>query len=184
MNRKFDRQTTEVVYSNPYWDYKKDKYILPNYKSGDYHYIETKGSIMIIPILFDKLVLTEQFRYLNQKNSIEFPGGGLKKELSIEENLQKELSEESGYKAGKFKKIGEFNPFNGVTNEICNVYLAWDLEEKKSVQDETEEIKVKLFTFKEFESLILKGLIWDGMTLSAWAIFKYSIYFDKFFVEK
>jgi len=183
MQKKFSKISTEIIKENPYWIYKKDKYYLPNDEIGDFHYIETNGSILIIPIINNKIVFVNQFRYLNQKNSYEFPGGGIDKRLSIEENLQKELSEEAGYISNKIIYLGEFNPFNGVTNEICYVYIATDLEQKIAKPDITEEFSVSLFDLEQINELLKNNKIWDGMTLSAWTIFLYSKYFIDFFGE-
>ena len=39
-------------------------------------------------------------------------------------------------------KVGEFNPYNGVTNEMCHVYIARDLNYIGGTTDETEEFEV------------------------------------------
>ncbi len=167
---------------NPYWVYKKDIYTLPDYSNGEYHYVETSGSVVIIPFYsFDKIIMVNQYRYLNQRFSLEFPGGGSNAALSNEENAQKELSEEAGLYSNKIIKIGEFNPYIGVTNEICNVYVALDLIIKKMNADISEEFEIMTFSKKEIESKISLGEIWNGMTLAAWALFNNSInYMEEF----
>jgi ADP-ribose pyrophosphatase len=175
MGKKFTKISEKLIYNNPFWEYKLDKYLLPNLKEGDYHYVETPGSIFIIPKTNDgKFILVRQFRYLNQRFSIEFPGGGINPELSEIDNVKLELSQEAGVSSSKISKIGEFNPFNGVTNEICNVYLAECLTEMKSLPDESEEFEILLLNYDEINLLINRNEIWDGMTLSAWALYMFS----------
>jgi len=182
MTKKYSQISSDILAKNPYWVYKKDIYTLPDYSIGEYHYVETSGSVVIIPLYsFDKIIMVNQYRYLNQRFSLEFPGGGNKSTLSIEENAQKELSEEAGVYSNKIIKIGEFNPYIGVTNEICNVYIALDLINKKINADNSEEFEIMTFTKKEIDGKISSGEIWNGMTLAAWALFNNSInYLEEF----
>jgi ADP-ribose pyrophosphatase len=162
---------TSIKYVNPYWEYRLDKYSMPSADIGEYHYVHSRGSTFIIPKLAeDSYVMTKQFRYLNQKESIEFPGGGLKEGLSFEANALCELQEEAGYIPGNFRFIGEFNPFNGVTNETCKVFLAENLTKCEAIPDYSEEFEI--ITLKKIDIInkIKKGEIWDGMTLASWAI--------------
>jgi ADP-ribose pyrophosphatase len=134
---------------------------------------------MIIPRVNDgKIVFVNQFRYLNQKESSEFPGGGIIPNISIIENASKELLEETGIIADNIIKIGEFNPCNGITNEICNVMLASGLTFTGSLPEESEEIEIISLTNSEIMRLITVGGIWDGMTLAAWSIYRFSKYFS------
>ena len=78
MLNKYSQISSKTLIKNPYWDYKFDEYVLPSGNTGNYYYVETPGAVMVIPRSNDgKLVLVKQFRYLNSKVSIEFPGGGI-----------------------------------------------------------------------------------------------------------
>lgn len=172
MLKKLFRIDTRTEFKNPWWEYRLDKYRMPSGKISEYHYVFTHGSTFVIPILYDgRFVMTNQYRYLVQRESIEFPGGGQEKELSQEANARKELLEETGYEAGSLKYIGEFNPYNGVTNEMCKVFLAEGLIKGKVCPEESEEFEILSFTREEIFQKIKGGEIWDGMTLAAWSIF-------------
>jgi ADP-ribose pyrophosphatase len=172
MLKKLNNISREIIYSNPYWDYNHDRYQLPNDSIGDYFYVNSRGSSMVIPMLNDEsFILTKQFRYLNQKESIEFPGGGLKIGLSPMDNAKAELEEETGYKSNNVQFIGEFNPMNGVSNEICSVFLATGLSLFKPSPEITEEFEIINMTKEEINSNIKINDIWDGMTLACWALF-------------
>ncbi|MFA6572096.1 MAG: NUDIX hydrolase, partial [Bacteroidota bacterium] len=117
------------------------------------------------------------YRYLNKRLSIEFPGGGIKTGQTSIETAVAELKEECGVKAEKFILLGEFNPFNGVTNEISSVYVAEELSECKAEPDDTEEFEILRLTYNEINEKIKTGEIWDGMTLAAWSLFLTKNYF-------
>ena len=102
-----------------------DCFEIPNGFSGEYHYVHTNGSSMVIPITEEgKIILVNQFRYLCNRESIEFPCGSVKEGRSYLETAHSELEEETGYRANLMKIVGEFNPYNGVTSEICKIFLA------------------------------------------------------------
>lgn len=170
--KKFKKISSENVHKNPYWDYRKDIYVLPNQKEGSYYYVHSAGSVIIIAKLNDKFIFVHQFRYLNQRNSLEFPGGGINPEYSVLENAVKELSEETGFLSNKSVVIGSFNPYIGVTDEMCYVIESDKLEPIDTECDESEEIEVMYLTAQEIDAYIKDNSIWNGQTIAAWTIYK------------
>lgn len=172
MSKNYLKLSEKSICINPYWEYKIDEYVLPNRKKELYFYAHTPGSTMIIPRLGNKFILTLQFRYLNQKESLEFPGGGIKNGLTIVENAMEELTQETGYSSMELKQIGTFNPCNGLTDEICYVFYTENLTKTSQKLDETEEITVVHLSEEEIVHKIKNGEIWDGMTLASWCLYK------------
>jgi len=174
MLKRLNKISEKSIKKNNWWDYRVDSYLLPNGKEGEYHFVRTSGSTFVIPEKDENVfIMTKQFRYLNQRESIEFPGGGLKADLSPIENAKYELQEEAGY-SGVLKKVGEFNPFNGVTDEICHVFHAKDLKHVEATPEPSEEFEILELTINEINHKIQKGEIWDGMTLAAWSLYYFS----------
>ena len=167
----------KLKFSNDWWEYWIDNYFIPNGSEGEYHYVNSNGATMIIPIADNgKFLLNMQYRYLNQRVSIEFPGGGKKKHLTYEENAKFELMEECGFDTGKLTYLGEYNPFNGVTNEITKIYLAEKLILSQINPDDSEEFEIIEISENEIIDKIKTGEIWDGMTLAAWSIYYFSTF--------
>jgi ADP-ribose pyrophosphatase len=163
---------TRVLDTNPYWQYRVDIYRASDGSERPYYYVHTHGSVMIIPITDDgRLVLVRQYRYLWQQESLEFPGGGIPAGATADEQAQRELEEEAGYRAGSLLLVGTFNPMNGVTTERCSVLVAQQLQPTTRATDPAEETEPVLVTFSQMAELIARGSIWDGMTLAAWALF-------------
>ena len=170
---KWKKLTEFIVSKNPWWTYRRDEFLLPNGKQGDYHYVHTLGSSLIVPVQPDGgIVLVNQYRYLRDKESIEFPCGGVKDGHSYDGTAVQELQEEAGYIARSWMVAGEFNPYNGVTDEICRVYVARDLQPVPPKPDNTEEFEVIALLPDEIDARIISGVIWDGMSIAAWAIAK------------
>jgi len=163
--------SSKILFKNPWWTYKADEYQIPDGINGEYHYVHTFGSSMVVPITDQgKIILVNQYRYLCAKESIEFPCGGVKEGKTHQEMAHVELEEETGHRSKSLIFVAEFNPFNGVTNEMCHVFIARQLEKTESKPDVTEEFEILYLTPKEIDSLIESNNIWDGMTIAAWRL--------------
>jgi len=161
----------KVVSRNPWWAYCCDQIELPSGKSGEYHYALTGGSSMVVPITEEnRLLLVKQYRYTGNRDSIEFPCGGLKEASTHEEAARSELAEEAGFVAGSLEPLGCFNPCNGLVDEICQVYIARNLVHVGARPDATEDFELIRLTVAEVETSIQDGTIWDGMTMAAWTL--------------
>ncbi|OGH93242.1 MAG: hypothetical protein A2563_01385 [Candidatus Magasanikbacteria bacterium RIFOXYD1_FULL_40_23] len=169
---KFKKVSSEVRHKNPWWEYKCDKIIRADGSEGEYCYVETPGNVIIVPILDDgRVVLVRQFRYLDDKNSVEFPGGGMVKGETPAEAAKRELLEESGYATDNLISIGSFEPSVGVIKDLSHVFIANELarvQEPKSDAFESTEVFVR--RIDEFEDMIKRGEIWNGQLLAAWTL--------------
>ncbi len=174
--KKWKKLSEKVFHDNGFWKYKIDEFEIEGSQKGEYHYVFTLGSSMVIPITpKNKILLVKQFRYLNQKESLEFPCGSIGEGLTDKENAIKELREETGFTADELIYTGEFSPYTGASNEMCSVYIGLNLSASPLPNDSTEEFEVLEFTVDEIEDMISKNIIWDGLTLSAWVLSKKSL---------
>ncbi|MBM4167634.1 MAG: NUDIX hydrolase [Ignavibacteria bacterium] len=171
--KKWNKLSESVKFKNSWWTYKVDEFSLSDDLKGEYHYVHTNGASMIVPVLNDgRIVMINQYRYLCEKESLEFPCGGVKEGCSYDETALDELAEEAGYAAREWQIAGEFNPFNGITDEICCVYIARHLSPAEKSPDLTEEFERIILQPDEIDARIISGVIWDGMTIAGWTIAK------------
>jgi ADP-ribose pyrophosphatase len=176
MLKHWKKLSSKVVIENPWWTYLLDQFQIPDGITGEYNYVHTNGSSMVIPVTSEgKIILVNQYRYLLDKESIELPCGGVKKGKTNEEMAHIELEEETGYRSEELTYVASFNPFNVVTDELCNVYLAKNLVKSVSKPDATEEFEL-LYKFpSEVDDLIRANVIWDGMTMAAWTLVRHHL---------
>lgn len=168
--KRWRKLSCKTVDENPFWQYRQDEFQIGD-KSGTYYYVHTGGSVFIVPLTAEgELLMVRQYRYLNDRFSIEFPGGGVKDGENPDAIAEKELIEETGYR-GELTKIGVFNPYNGVTDEITSVYIATNLAPSDQFKkDDTEEFELLRLTPPQLGKAIADGSIYDGMTLAAWML--------------
>jgi ADP-ribose pyrophosphatase len=160
-----------IRFENPWWRYGCDRIEFPTGKQGEFHYVITNGSSMVVPVDdTGRLLLVRQYRYTGNRDSIEFPCGGVKDGSTHDATAREELREETGFLAGRLETLGEFNPCNGLLYEICRVYLARELEFAGANPEDTESFEPVRVTPAELDALISDGTVWDGMTLAAWIL--------------
>ena len=171
--KRWNRISERTVIKNDHWSYRLDEFVIEGGSRGEYHYVHTCGSSMVIPVTDSgSILMVNQFRYLNQRESLEFPCGSVEEGLSAEENAIKELREETGFTAEILQKVGEFSPYTGASDEMCTVFIARELSPAPLKADATEEFELVEKTCSEIESLIETNSIWDGLSLSAWLLAK------------
>lgn len=166
-HNKWQQLSHAIDYQCPYFRIGHDEYVMPNQHTGNYYYLHINASVFVVPLLADgRIVLVQQHRYLFGRPSLEFPGGGMGTDTDPQRAAQRELHEEAGYEAKQWHALGQFAPCNGLSNEMCHVFLAQDLVEVGQQPDESEELSVVRATPKKVSELISSGTLWDGMTLA------------------
>jgi len=159
--------------------FNEDKFELPNKKQGKYYVVNTHNSVIALPLTSDnKILFIKQYRYPVDGFYYELPAGGIEKGDTILSAAKKELEEETGHRAQKFKKIGTYAPMNGLCKEICTVFIAQDLEKTKQKLELTEFIEVEEVSIKKAYKMIDENKIQCGMTLAAMSIVRK--YFEKY----
>ncbi|MBI2990242.1 MAG: NUDIX hydrolase [Candidatus Magasanikbacteria bacterium] len=174
MVKRLKKIEEELIHQNPWWSYKHDRYEKPDGQIGDYWYGSTEGVVMIVPVMEDgSILLTLQYRYLEDKQSIEFPAGGILQGMGLLESVQRELKEETGCLAREFTKIGSFQPSNGFIRDETHVFVAKVVSQGIQELDDTEEIELLYRRPDEIEDMIRRNDIWDGQSMASWSLVRH-----------
>jgi len=126
------------------------------------------GGVVIVALKNEEtILLVKQFRYPLKQTVLELPAG----KLEIGENpdfaAQRELEEETGYKAKTWKSLGFINTTPGICTEKLYLYFAKDLEYVGEHPDNGEIIKSEEFKIKDVMKMITNGEINDAKTICA-----------------
>jgi ADP-ribose pyrophosphatase len=124
------------------------------------------GSAVMLAVDDDKRVLlVRQYRLPAGKRMWELPAGTIDPGESVARTARRELAEEAGVHAKKWKKLTTFYPSPGCMAEKMTVFLATGLTlgEPKPMPD--ERIETRWFSRKELKEMIAKNRIADAKTM-------------------
>ena len=122
-------KSSEDGFENPWIKLTHFKVLNPSGNAANYTTIHFKNvSVGVIPL--DKNLntyLVGQYRFPLNRYSWEIPEGGSDQNESPLDTAKRELKEEAGITANKWKLLQEFDISNSITDEQAFLYVAQDL---------------------------------------------------------
>ncbi len=148
-------------------DVKQDTVRLPDGGEALREYIVHPGAVMVIPVLPEgKLLFERQYRYPLARVLIEFPAGKLDPGEDPLTAAQRELLEETGYRATRWRHLLDMHPVVSYSNEQIAIYLAEDLERMgEATLDHGEFVETLIATREEALEWMREGRITDAKTM-------------------
>ncbi|MFB2833726.1 NUDIX hydrolase [Floridanema evergladense] len=159
-----------LFYQGRKFNFEVTRLRLPNKVEGDWECIRHPGGALAVPVTPEgKLILLRQYRFAAQGRLLEFPAGTIEINEDPFSTIQREIEEETGYRANKWQKLGEFFLAPGYSDEIIYAFLAQDLQplEKPPEQDEDEDMETVFLTPEELEKAILSGEPVDAKSVTS-----------------
>ncbi len=156
--------SSEPVFDGCLLHVKRDEVELPNGHKAVREWIKHPGASAIVPLLpDDQIILVRQFRYPVGQVTLEVPAGKLDKvgEDPIE-CAKRELSEETGYTAGKIWKLTTIATTVGFTDEYIHLYAATDLTAGDKHPDSDEFINAVKVPLIAAVQMVESGKIFDA----------------------
>jgi ADP-ribose pyrophosphatase len=126
------------------------------------------GSVVIVPLVSaDKVCLIDVVRIAVGETLVELPAGTLDRVESLADAAARELTEETGYRAGKITAAGSFWMSPGILRERMHVFVAEDLEPGPQALEPGERITTRVVPLDEAVAMCLDGTIHDAKTVAA-----------------
>ena len=156
-----------IVYNGPVFGIRRDELIEPGGVRTSREMITHSGSVVVLPILPDgRILLIRQYRHAARQFLWELVAGRIDEGESPRKGGARELIEETGYRAKRFRIFLDFFPTPGFLEERMFILLAEGLTAGQASPEEDEEITSRAFTRKELEQMIHKRIIRDGKTIA------------------
>ena len=165
--------SSEVVFEGPLFRVLRDRLIEPGGRESVRDIVRHNGSVVILAIDKSKnkrnpwIVMERQYRHAAGRYLWELPAGKLDPGEDALAGAQRELEEETGYRAKKWKPLVEYYASPGFLGESMKVFLAEGLVAGDAHPEEDENIELRLVKLSEVVKLIEKGAILDGKTLTS-----------------
>jgi 8-oxo-dGTP pyrophosphatase MutT (NUDIX family) len=165
--------SSEVVFEGPLFRVRHDKLIEPGGKHSERDVIRHNGSVVILAVDKSKskkdpwIVIERQYRHAANQFLWELPAGKLEAGEEPLAGAQRELEEETGYRAKKWRPLVEYYASPGFLGESMKVFLAEGLIPGEAHPEEDEQIELRLVKLTDVLKMIEKGAILDGKTLTS-----------------
>ena len=125
------------------------------------------GAVVIVAVTQDnKIILVKQWRRAIEKRILELPAGTLESGEPPDLCAQRELREETGFRANQIIPLGGFYSAPGFCTEYLHLFLAQDLKHAPLAADEDEKIDLMFLTLREIETMIEADEICDAKTIA------------------
>lgn len=158
--------SSETVYRGHFLELKRDVVALPDGQQAGREYVIHPGAVMVIGLLPDgRLVMERQYRYPVRQTMIEFPAGKLDAGEGGLACAQRELLEETGYRAKRWARAGVMHPVIGYATEVIEIWFADDLTAGERHLDAGEFLDVFAATQDELEAWMQNGQLTDAKTI-------------------
>jgi ADP-ribose pyrophosphatase len=145
---------------------RRDDVRLPDGAVATREYVVHPGAVAIVPLLDDgRLVLERQFRYPVGKVLLEIPAGKIDPGESMLACAQRELLEETGYRAREWARAGVVHNAAAYSTEGIEIWFARGLSAGTQRLDVGEFIELCLMTEAELEQCAASGELSDVKTL-------------------
>jgi ADP-ribose pyrophosphatase len=126
------------------------------------------GAVVVVPLLDgDRVCLIRNERVAVRKTLVELPAGTIDPPEQPRATAERELQEETGYSASRWRELPGFYMSPGILCERMHVYVAEGLSEGAPAREAGENIDNLVVPWEEALAMIDRGDIEDAKTVAA-----------------
>lgn len=156
----------EVLKDGGFLELRRDLVSLPDGRTATREFIQHGGAVAVVPLLNDgRVVLVRQYRYPVGRVLLELPAGKLDVGESTLACGQRELLEETGYRAAEWAYAGAIHNAAAYSTESIHLWFARGLQAGAQDLDDGEFVEVVQHTEAELDALASRGELPDVKTL-------------------
>ena len=158
---------SEMIYKGPVFGLRRDEVLEPSGVRGIREVITHPGSVVVLPVLPDgRILLIRQYRHATRQYMWELVAGRIDEGENVRQAAARELIEETGYRAKRFRVFLDMFPTPGFLEERMHILLAEGLTAGKAEPEEDERITAKAFERAALERMIQKNVLRDAKSIA------------------
>jgi ADP-ribose pyrophosphatase len=166
-NKKAKVLKSEIIYEGKAFGVRRDELIEPTGVRTIREVVTHPGSVVVLPVLPDgRIVLVRQYRHATRQYLWELVAGRMEHGETPQKGAQRELIEETGYRARKFSVFLDVFPTPGFLEERMYILLAEGVTAGEAAPEEDEKIVVAAYTRKELEQMMRRGELKDAKSIA------------------
>jgi len=159
--------SSKVIYKGAIFGIRRDEVIEPSGVRTTREVITHPGSVVVLPVLADKrIVMIRQYRHAAKQYLWELVAGRIDEGEAPRKAAARELMEETGYRAKRFKIFLDVFPTPGFLEERMYILLAEGLSEGQAQPEDDEKIVAKAYTRQELEEMMHQGKLRDAKSVA------------------
>ena len=158
---------SEMIYKGPVFGLRRDEVLEPSGVRAIREVITHPGSVVVLPVLPDgRILLIRQYRHATRQYMWELVAGRIDEGENVRQAAARELIEETGYRAKRFRVFLDMFPTPGFLEERMHILLAEGLTAGKAEPEEDERITAKAFERAALERMIQKNVLRDAKSIA------------------
>jgi ADP-ribose pyrophosphatase len=159
--------SSTIIYNGPVFGIRRDEVIEPSGVRATREVITHPGSVVVLPVLADgKILLIQQYRHATRQNLWELVAGRMDPGETPGVAAARELIEETGYRAKRFRVFLDVFPTPGFLEERMFILLAEGLTAGEAEPEEDEKIISRAYSRKQLEEMIRGGKLRDAKSIA------------------
>lgn len=128
--------------------------------------IQYPGAVVVVPLLHGThVVMVRQYRRAVNRELLELPAGTLEAGEAREACARRELEEETGWRAQRWRRIARFYAAPGFCSEQLTVFLAEGLTRTRAKPEPDEDVRPVVLSLRQALARIASGAICDAKTI-------------------
>jgi len=156
-----------TVYEGPVFGVRRDKVIEPSGVRATREVITHPGSVVVLPVLADgRILLIQQYRHATRQYLWELVAGRMDPGETPKAAAARELIEETGYRAKRFRIFLDIFPTPGFLEERMFILLAEGLTAGEAEPEEDEKIISRSHDRQQLEEMIRGGKLRDAKSIA------------------
>lgn len=168
---KLKKLSSKTVFQGKVFCVTSDRIQEPNGIVAERDVIRHGGSVVILPVDTSgggepRVLLERQYRYAAEDYMLELPAGRMDHREAPLAGAKRELQEETGYRAKRWKQVLFFYPSPGFLDETMRLYLAEGLMAGEAQPEDDESIECHMVPLSKAVAMIRQGKIRDGKTIA------------------